>query len=31
MDLGSTLPFWSIIPFVGMLLSIAIMPLAFGE
>lgn len=31
MDLGSTLPLWSIIPFVGMLLSIAIMPLAFGE
>lgn len=27
MELGSTLPFWSIIPFVGMLLSIAIFPL----
>ncbi len=27
MDIASTLPIWSIIPFVGMLLSIAIMPL----
>ena len=31
MDLASTLPFWSIIPFLGMLLSIAIMPLVIGE
>ena len=31
MDLGSTLPIWSIIPFVGMLLSIAILPLVAGE
>ena len=28
MDVAATLPIWSIIPFVGMLLSIAIMPLA---
>ena len=27
MDIGSTLPIWSIIPFVGMLLCIAILPL----
>ena len=31
MDIGSTLPIWSIIPFVGMLLSIAIFPLVNGE
>ena len=31
MDLGSQLPVWSIIPFVGMLLSIAILPLVKGE
>ena len=31
MDLGSQLPIWSIIPFVGMLLSIAILPLVKGE
>lgn len=31
MELGQTLPIWSIIPFVGMLLSIAIFPLAKGE
>lgn len=31
MDIAATLPIWSIIPFVGMLLSIAIMPLVIGE
>ncbi len=31
MELGQTLPLWSIIPFVGMLLSIAILPLVKGE
>jgi Na+/H+ antiporter NhaD/arsenite permease-like protein len=31
MDLGSHLSLWSIIPFVGMLLSIAILPLVKGE
>ncbi len=31
MDIGSTLPLWSIIPFVGMLLSIAIFPIVKGE
>jgi Na+/H+ antiporter NhaD/arsenite permease-like protein len=31
MDIGQTLPIWSIIPFVGMLLSIAIFPLVKGE
>ena len=31
MDIGATLPIWSIIPFVGMLLSIAIFPLVNGE
>ena len=31
MDVASTLPIWSIIPFVGMLLSIAIFPLVKGE
>lgn len=31
MDIGSTLPIWSIVPFVGMLLSIAIFPLVKGE
>ncbi len=31
MDIGNSLPLWSIIPFVGMLLSIAIFPLAKGE
>lgn len=31
MELGLTLPIWSIIPFVGMLLSIAIFPLVKGE
>lgn len=31
MELGDTLPIWSIIPFVGMLLSIAIFPLVKGE
>lgn len=31
MELGQMLPIWSIIPFVGMLLSIAIMPLVKGE
>lgn len=30
-DIGKTLPIWSIIPFVGMLLSIAIFPLVKGE
>lgn len=30
-DIGSTLPFWSIIPFVGMLLSIAFFPLTKPE
>ena len=29
--IGETLPIWSIIPFVGMLLSIAIFPLVKGE
>lgn len=31
MELGQTLPIWSIIPFAGMLLSIAIFPLVKGE
>ena len=31
MELGQLLPLWSIIPFVGMLLSIAIFPLVRGE
>lgn len=31
MELGQTLPLWSIVPFVGMLLSIAILPLVKGE
>lgn len=31
MELGETLPIWSIIPFIGMLLSIAIFPLVKGE
>lgn len=31
MDIGQTLPIWSVIPFVGMLLSIAIFPLVKGE
>ena len=31
MELGQSLPIWSIAPFVGMLLSIAIMPLVKGE
>ncbi len=31
MEFGQQLPIWSIIPFVGMLLSIAIMPLVKGE
>ncbi|WP_283171109.1 sodium:proton antiporter [Curtanaerobium respiraculi] len=31
MDIGSVLPIWSIIPFAGMLLSIAIFPLVKGE
>ena len=31
MELGQLLPIWSIVPFVGMLLSIAILPLAEGE
>ena len=31
MELGQMLPIWSIIPFVGMLLSIAIFPLVRGE
>ena len=31
MDIGQSLPIWSIIPFVGMLLSIAIFPLVRGE
>ena len=31
MELGQLLPIWSIIPFVGMLLSIAIFPLVKGE
>ena len=31
MDIGDTLPLWSIIPFVGMLLSIAIFPLVKAE
>ncbi len=31
MSIGETLPIWSIIPFVGMLLSIAIFPLVKGE
>ncbi|MDD4122451.1 MAG: sodium:proton antiporter [Eubacteriales bacterium] len=30
-DLGSMLPIWSIIPFVGLLLSLAIIPLIKGE
>ncbi len=30
-DLGSMLPIWSIIPFVGLLLSLAIIPLVKGE
>ena len=31
MELGEMLPIWSIIPFVGMLLSIAIMPMVKAE
>ena len=31
MELGQVLPLWSIIPFAGMLLSIAILPLVKGE
>ena len=31
MDIGTTLPLWSCIPFVGMLLSIAIFPIVKGE
>lgn len=31
MEIAATLPIWSIIPFVGMLLSIAIFPLVKGE
>lgn len=31
MELGHTLPIWSIIPFIGMLLSIAVFPLVKGE
>lgn len=31
MDIGNTLPLWSIVPFAGMLLSIAIFPLAKSE
>ena len=31
MELGQSLPIWSIAPFIGMLLSIAIMPLVKGE
>jgi Na+/H+ antiporter NhaD/arsenite permease-like protein len=31
MEIGAQLPIWSIIPFVGMLLSIAIFPLVKGE
>ena len=31
MEIGTTLPIWSIIPFVGMLLSIAIFPIVKGE
>ncbi len=31
MELGQLLPIWSIVPFAGMLLSIAILPLAEGE
>lgn len=31
MELGQTLPIWSIVPFVGMLLSIAIFPLVKAE
>ena len=31
MDIGTTLPIWSIIPFAGMLLSIAIFPIVKGE
>ena len=31
MDIGQTLPLWSIIPFVGMLLSIAVFPLVRAE
>ncbi len=31
MDIGATLPIWSCIPFVGMLLSIAIFPIVKGE
>lgn len=31
MEIGQTLPIWSIIPFTGMLLSIAIIPLVKGE
>ena len=31
MELGELLPLWSVIPFVGMLLSIAIFPLVKGE
>ena len=31
MELGQLLPLWSIVPFVGMLLSIAIFPLVKGE
>ena len=31
MEIGQTLPIWSIVPFAGMLLSIAIFPLVKGE
>ena len=31
MELGQTLPIWSIIPFAGMLLSIAVFPLVKAE
>lgn len=31
MEIGTTLPIWSIIPFAGMLLSIAIFPIVKGE
>ncbi|MCD4748064.1 MAG: sodium:proton antiporter [Thermoanaerobaculales bacterium] len=31
LDLGTVLPLWSVIPFVGILLSIAIFPLVAGE
>ena len=31
MELGDTLPIWSIVPFAGMLLSIALFPLFKAE